>query len=364
MNRVHHHSRALRWHRRQGLAPLELTLALPMLVIMMALMIDFGVVGAWKVRTQTNARYAAWRTVNARTGEHNPTPPYWSASAPLTTQTGPDLDDAATLWNSQQDLLCPCVRGNQLSAPSAPNTVNVPGRLDVDGFVLQGNAQLERPLPLLRSAVRGGQFRFNLTQDIFDNQWQFYSLGIPWNNHLRALTWWDIEHSDLAARDGAIDSNLRNLEQGSMQLQSSPQRQDLYPLDNDDEHIRYYGWPAPDFYPRLSRACMSEPEQVYASLVSRLDLDGQPNPRSLLGRIDRLPCDMSRRFTGMYRSWICELEMCGSTADDSGLRARFNDLRQFMQAQNCSGVPGPLTRCNCPPRQTCPCPPSPVGVGR
>jgi hypothetical protein len=57
---------------RRGLAPLELTLTLPILVLMMALMINFGVVGVWKVRTQANARYAAWRTITARTGEDNP----------------------------------------------------------------------------------------------------------------------------------------------------------------------------------------------------------------------------------------------------------------------------------------------------
>jgi len=334
-----------------------------MLVIMMALMIDFGVAGAWKVRTQANARYAAWRTVNARTGEHNPDPPYWSASAPLTTRSAPDLTDARPLWDSQADLLCPCIRGNQLTAPSAPNTVNVPGRLDVDGFVLQGNADLERRLPLLRTALTRGTFHFNLSQDIFDNQWQFYSLGIPWNNHLRALSWWDIEHSDLAARDGTINSSLQDLNRNLEQLQSNPQRQELYPLDNDDEHIRYYGWPPPDFYPRLSRACMSEPEQVYISLVSRLDSDGQRNDRALLTRIDRLPCDMSRRFAAMYRQWICELEMCGSSEDMSGLRARYADLQQFMRAQRCPNSPGDLTRCQCPPQTFCPCPPSPQGVG-
>src|ERR1700741_2840147 len=109
---------------RAGLAPLEMTLTLPFLVMMMALMIDFGVVGAWKVRTQANTRYAAWRTVNARTGELNPTPPYWSATATLTTQPGQDLPTASQLWDSQQELLCQCIRGTQLTAPSAEVVVN------------------------------------------------------------------------------------------------------------------------------------------------------------------------------------------------------------------------------------------------
>jgi hypothetical protein len=352
------------FHRRQGLAPLELTLALPMLVFMMALMIDFGVAGAWKVRTQANTRYAAWRTVNARTGEHNPTPRMWPATAPLTTRAGQDLAMTSQLWDSRQELLCPCIRGPQLTAPSAPAVVSVPGRMEMDGFVLEGNAVLDKPLPLLRGALPSGRFRFNLKQDTFDNQWQFYSLGIGWNTDIRADVWWDIEHSDLSKLNGTIDSNRRDLDNNLRTLQSSPHKADLYPLDNDDEYTRYRGWPPPDFYPRLNRICIADPQAVYTSAVSRLDQDGHPNPNSLLSRIDRLPCSMSQNFASMYRSWICELEQCGF--DDGSiapLRNRYEDLRQFMRSQNCPNTPGQLTRCQCPPMTTCPCPPSPVGVG-
>ena len=352
-------------HRRQGLAPLEFTLALPMLVIMMALMIDFGVAGTWKIRTQANTRYAAWRTVNARTGEYNPAPPYWPANAPLTTGAGTDLPTASQLWDSRQELLCPCIRGPQLTAPHADNSINVPGRMEMDGLVLQGNARLDKPLPLLRGAIPGsGRFRFNLKQDIFDNQWQFYALGIPWNNHMRADLWWDIDHSELAAKDSAISSSLQALDDNLRRLQTSNHRQDLYPLDNDEEFIRYAGSRPPDFYPRLNRICMSNPDEVYSSAVSRLDADGHPNPQALLSRIDDVPCRLSRNFTSMYRSWICELEMCDF--DDAAidpLRQRHQDLSQFMGTIRGCGRPAALIPCKCPPMTTCPCPPSPVGVG-
>lgn len=374
MNRCRHpHSDELQprqilrasFHRRRGLAPLELTLALPMLVFLMALMIDFGVAGAWKVRTQANTRYAAWRTVNARTGEFNPTPRFWPASAPLTTNAGTDLPQTSQLWDSQQALLCPCIRGPQLTAPSAPVTVNVPGRMEMDGTVLEGNAILERPVPLLKTALPGGKFRFNLKQDVFDDQWQFYSLGIGWNTDIRADVWWDVEHSDLSALDGTVDSFLQLLNDDLKTLQTNPRQGDLYPLDNDDEFTRYDGWPPPDFYPRLSGRCESDPLLLYTSAVSRLDEDGQTNQNSLLSRIDRLPCTMSNSFTSMYKSWICGLEQCGF--DDGAiepLRERYKDLAQFAQAQKCRGAPGlQLTRCTCPEKANCPCPPSPVGVG-
>lgn len=354
-----------RMHARQGLAPLEFTLALPILVMMMALMIDFGVVGAWKIRTQTNARYAAYRTVNARTGQFNPNPPYWPSNAPLTTSNGTDLPTSSQLWDSRQELLCPCVRGPQLTAPHADNTVNVPGRMEMDGLVLEGNAVLDKPLPLLRGAIPGsGRFRFNLKQDVFDNQWQFYAIGIPWNNHIRADLWWDIDHTELAGRDGDIAKNLQALDDHLRQLQQSNTRSHLYPLDNDEEFIRYSGFPPPDLYPRMSRLCMLDPMDVYNSGVSRLDGDGQRNAGSLLSRIDDLPCSFSRRFTNMYRTWICELEMCGfDDASIDPLRQRYKDLAQFMGTLPRCGSPGNLSPCQCPPMTRCPCPPSPVGVG-
>ena len=354
---------------RHGLAPLEFVLALPILVMMMALMIDFGVVGAWKIRTQTNARYAGWRTLTSRTGEFNATPPYWPSSANLSARSGNPLTDVNQQWDASQDLLCPCVRGQQLTAPNATAAVNVPGRLEMDDNVIQGHAALERNLPLFRGALpaTGGKFRFDINQDLFDNHWQYYTLNIPYNEYPRSRVWWDIEHTDLAALDGAIDSNKQLLDQNLQRLQTNPKAADLYPLDNDDEHIRYRGGPPPDFYPRLSRLCMADPNAVYNTAVSRLDQNGRPNRNSLLSRIDRLPCTMSGSFTGMYRSWICELEQCGAPDGDiDPLRQRYGDLQQFMGTLGFLGCsrPANLQRCVCPPMTTCPCPPSPVGVGR
>jgi hypothetical protein len=307
----------------------------------------------------------------------------------LTTQAGVNLPNVSQLWNAQPDLLCPCVRGPRLTAPGAVAAVNVPGRLDMDSSVIEGNAVLDKPLPLLRGAIPGsGRFRFNLFQDIFDSHWEFYTLNIPTNDYIRALVWWDIEHSDLAALDQVIAQNKLLLDQDLQLLQTSPQRPDLYPLDADDEFNRYYGYVdyqsylqnngtldyedyirmfpnhSPDFYPRLARLCNSDPNTVYFSGVSRVDQNGKPNPKSLLSRIDRLPCTMSQGFTTMYKKWICELEKCGfPDGQIEPLRQRYQDLAQFAGTQGCSigNLPAP---CTCPPMTTCTCPPSPVGVGR
>lgn len=355
-------------YSRRGLATLEFVLALPILVMMMALMIDFGVAGAWKIRTQTNARYAGWRTLAARTGQFNATPPYWPTSANLSVRTGTPLPDVNQEWDSAQDLLCPCTRGQRLTAPNAVASVNVPGRLEMDDDVVRGHADLERNLPLFRGALpaTGGKFRFDINQDLFDNPWQYNTLGIPHNDFPRSRIWWDIEHADQAALDPAIDTNKQLLDQNLRLLQTNPNRADLYPLDIDEEYLRYSG-SAPPFYPRLGRLCMSDSSALYISAISRLDEGGTPNPRSLLSRIDRLPCTMSGSFTGMYRSWICRLEQCGAPDGEiDPLRQRYGDLQQFMGTLGFLGCsrPADLQRCVCPPMSTCPCPPSPVGVGR
>jgi len=335
-------------------------------------MIDFGVAGAWKIRTQTNARYAGWRTLAARTGQFNATPPYWPASATLSVQSGTQLPNVNQQWDSSQDLLCPCTRGQKLTAPNAVASINVPGRLEMDDDVVRGHADLQRNLPLFRGALpaTGGKFRFDINQDLFDNPWQYGTLGIPNNDYPRSRIWWDIEHSDLAALDPAIQTNWQSFLNDFAQLTSPSGYQvaDLYPLDNDDEFIRYSsGGTPPEFYPSLGRICMSDANVLYFSAISRTDMDGHSNRNSLLSRIDRLPCTMSGSFTGMYRSWICSLEQCGaSDGDIDPLRQRYGDLQQFMGTLGSLGCsrPADLMRCVCPPMTTCPCPPSPVGVGR
>ena len=49
-------------HGRRGLAPLELVLALPILLFVMALIVCYGTISAWKVREHSVARLAAWET--------------------------------------------------------------------------------------------------------------------------------------------------------------------------------------------------------------------------------------------------------------------------------------------------------------
>lgn len=327
-----------RLHPRAGLAPLELTLVLPTLLCLMALMINFGVAGAWKVRTQVAARYAGWGTVAERTGEFNPLPENWPANALLEEANGTNLPVLDQLWNSQTELLAPAVRGPMLTSPQQEIPVPVKRRLEMDDEVQRGHAVLDRPLPLLRGATATGRFGYDLNQDLFDNRWQFFTMGFADNEDLRTDLWYAISHNELAQVDREIAQQWDLLQRAALELRNNPNKCALYALDRDREFQTYYG-SAPDFYPRV-RGCSLDVDDVSMRLVG-----------PLISEIDRLPVTISLRFSAMYRSWICGLEMCGSP-EFGPLLAKYNGLRPLSGLRQ-------LRPCVCMSATPCPCPPLP-----
>src|SRR5262245_45242215 len=82
--------------RRRGLAPLELVLAIPILMFVVGLSVVFGAVACWKVRAQAAARDAIW--------SHR-----WPRGEPW----GHDLDPRAREWPT------PASWGNEFGPPLA-----------------------------------------------------------------------------------------------------------------------------------------------------------------------------------------------------------------------------------------------------
>lgn len=328
---------AKRLHPRAGLAPLELTLVLPTLLCLMALMINFGVAGAWKVRTQVASRYAGWSTVAERTGQSNPPPDNWPRNALLEEADGTNLPDVDQMWNGHPDLLAPSIRGPALTSPNQDIPVPVERRLEMDDEVQRGHAHLDRPLPLLRGATTNGRFSYDLNQDLFDNRWQFFTMGFSHNEAMRALQWYFIEHDELAQLDRQIQKSWERVQQLAAELRASPLKCHLYALDRDREFLIYYG-SAPDFYPRV-RGCTMFVEDARERLVE-----------PLIAEIDRLPRTISQRFGTMYDRWLCELEICGGPQAD--LTPKYSGLRPL------NGMPF-RRPCFCPMAPCPPCPPLP-----
>src|SRR5262245_50908648 len=105
---------ALRIIPRRGLAPLELVLSLLFLLVLMALIINFGTTAPWHVRGNVAARHAVWRTLSARTGNGYPSPSNWWPPATMGLAPGRPFttvmnDGVGPLWN-QGDLTQPALR--------------------------------------------------------------------------------------------------------------------------------------------------------------------------------------------------------------------------------------------------------------
>ena len=77
---------------RMGLSTLEVVLCLPILLLVMALMINFGTAACWKARGQVVARHALWGSRWPRTGERNPRPSFWPEPASLSSGGAGDVE--------------------------------------------------------------------------------------------------------------------------------------------------------------------------------------------------------------------------------------------------------------------------------
>ena len=84
---------------------IELVLALPFLLFIMALIINAGTVGAWKVREQSITRLAVWETRWPRSG-NDPTPSYWPSGG---TSGASDQGNVSGMDDGSVDL--PVARG-------------------------------------------------------------------------------------------------------------------------------------------------------------------------------------------------------------------------------------------------------------
>ncbi len=178
---------------RRGLAPLELALALPLLLMIMALMINFGTAAAWKVRAQVVARHAVWASRWPRTMNDLPRP---TVSVDLD-QTPPQpirwpggMGTGGGPWIASLNdprLEHPVVRG-----PLPPTMI------DPDMYSLMtmanggrtGHADIRRDYPLLQQAL--GDYHLVARCPLLDNDWRYQRM--PWDTEAWYWTGWHNEH--------------------------------------------------------------------------------------------------------------------------------------------------------------------------
>jgi hypothetical protein len=279
---------------RRGLAPLELVLALPLLLFVMALLINAGVSAAWKVRAQGAARDAVWRVLWPRTAD-KPHPSGWPLGAAL------DVEGF-----DQQMLDIPALQQKVVRGPQM-------GNVDVDAELLDpsrggrvGTASIERPRPLLPPL---GDMRYDVDHPLIDDTWTYQQTQLNANVSRRIKVLYDMHESEME-QWGAYHSAVA-------QVQNALQQTNLLPLTfwltaweggqrHQDPDFPRFNETSPDFHPRLQSFTTLDPEWVHQNRVVHLiaaiaDDDQQVGDTSV-------PRQMASRYIALYEGAIQQLE--------------------------------------------------------
>ncbi len=303
---------------RAGLAPLELVLSIPLVLMVMALSVAVGTAACWKMRADVVARDAVFNQRWPRHAWAERRPSGWPRPASVSHENSLPLAEL----NSS-------VYSNPLLRGPLPNGIIVDDELfDPTGTVIVGKSHIHRRPPLLPRLIH---YQLDVEMPLLDEQWQYRQLGLSSNTTRRIPQLYRFPNSNpgLAAA----------FQQSTQAIQTSPLRFDLSPLDRDLEFLNWAGH-ARDFHPKAKKQCglslESARETVVKPLVERVDGQpppGQPTPKQLRG----VPAQMAKAFQRMYRAQLAELQNSAITATPeqvAGLQSKIDTLQQFLDSLN------------------------------
>lgn len=221
---------------RRGLSTLEMVLALPILLSVMALMINFGTVSSWKVRGLSVARHHLWSQREGRAGSAFAATQYWPQGYLAT--SNPAVSKGSRAWSTtslngieqNHGANLPVARGptvgDGVPPPALPFIVNQ-DLLDPARSMLEGNSTVARQFPLLQ---RLGQYTLRSASQLLNGPWSFSALGARDNDDFRAPHIYTVP----ATPDPMY---AQRYIQAVARIYYSPFQADLRPLDKDDEFI-------------------------------------------------------------------------------------------------------------------------------
>jgi hypothetical protein len=246
----------------------------------MALIYNYGIVAAWRVREHSVDRLAVWQTRWPRTGATDPRPGYWSASA---TMGASDQGNVQGMDDSRIDL--PVARG-----PLKGTTVNQ-DLLDETRGLREGSAGLTRGFPYLGKL---GKYTIDAQNWLVDDKWQYQRMGMPDN--------WERRIPVIYTLAEAPASQMASYIQAAESIVNAPFATGLRPLDKDLDYLYYqalFGWGGPpDFQPRFRRLCSTDRTLTgmnVQQLIKRIE-GGREGRR----HIPSVAEVMDRAFLGLY----------------------------------------------------------------
>ncbi len=317
---------------RAGLAPLELTLSLPIMLFVMGLMVIVGTTASWKIRAVTNSRQAVWRTIDPRDGDDDPHSRGWPTNARMETDEGiTPIDDDP--YDTHE-----VVRGQPLSSPSGEQLEVRESLFDVQVGLTNGVTELERPFPVMGN-MPPRQIHLYREHPLLSGNWQFRDMELRSNAQRRILFLYPADYGRSLSRD------VQRYHEAALTIVQNPLNPILETLDNDDElrnpipsGLTYnppYGiGRAPDYHvpERSPRGLLLNPNRVCST--SRDELS-QTVIDPLVQETRRVPDRLSRDFLSMYRSHLAHIdklvEIYENPRTTPPVRAR---IRPFVPAMN------------------------------
>lgn len=300
---------------RGGLAPVELILGLPLLLMLLAMMIIVGTAGAWKVRTLANSRQAAARALWPRDGADDPKPDSWWPDSATMSAGSADPDPFGYDPFAEHVF----VRGPRIGGPGVFG-LGVDHRcLDITRGLFAGHAAIDRDFPLWRQLPYRNKYHRE-TQVFSGDHWQFQTMGMGDNVWRRVDLLYDY---NLASRS---PTGLGRTNAALQALRANRDRPLLFILDRDDELRTFYGDPYDaNWYERYDRFNFHPPAYNSCTLNLRPDVD------NLVDRIEEVPCQLARAFRTMYE----EQRWLAGNANTAALDQKIRQLDQFLQ-RSCS----------------------------
>lgn len=276
---------------RRGLAPLEFVLALPILLFVMALIVNFGTAATWRLRGEIASRDAVWGQTYPRSPQDRPN--YWPNNASYrVANDGPieELDDPAIYHEVVRGPMIGDVRVNPVLDPNRNG-------------IRKGVSEVERQFALLPSL---GEFDSGeIENSIIETRWQCNDEGYQnWFRRSKILYEWPVP--GVGGLESTYESAIQNLRS---YWQSRRQNAlEVVEWDYEFHRVRRRGR-GPDFHPRPRRGREIDPEVVRRENVERHLIDYKDErDECRLGRITMLPSQLTSSYLGLYQGRKRELE--------------------------------------------------------
>ena len=207
--------------------------------------------------------------------------------------------------------------------------------LDPSRGLRHGTSDLSRQFPLLAGL---GEYKLPQEDLLLDDKWQYRRMGLARTIQRRIPVIYRLARANQALP--------RAYEQAAADILSSPSREDLSPLDRDEEFLAWTGW-APDFHPRLHRFCdLDGPtaERRVQRLIDRIQGNVERDSNgNVTRRVWSVPRRMAVAFINLYRRMIRQLqaridsvpppppgEIAGFQAEIGQLQGKIDALNQFL----------------------------------